>query len=202
MKRSIYIIAFILSAIIVNAQTEGTFQLRLNYQYGVPLGSFKEDVVKNGSPRGFTGEVAYQFSDKVSLGLNVGYQDFYQKYDRAVYKINGQDVSAVLINSIQVTPIMLNGTFAFGNATSVRPYVHAGIGANMISNGQYLGQFDNTDATVKLAGQLGAGVNIPIGGNGTAINLGGTYYLMPYNEFGISNFNNLGLKAGVQFRLK
>ena len=35
---------------------KGQLKMTLQYSYALPLGSFKTDVISNGSPRGFAGE--------------------------------------------------------------------------------------------------------------------------------------------------
>src|SRR5687767_4551384 len=76
-----------------------TLQLDLNYSISIPSGSFKEDAVDKASFRGFTANLLYNINDHISVGFGTGYQDFYQKYPRAVYKLQeGGEVSAVLTN--------------------------------------------------------------------------------------------------------
>src|SRR5690242_18768436 len=100
-----------MGATAVHAQS-GQLRLDLNYNYSLPLGSFKNDLISDGSGRGFTAALQYGINNKWAAGLGVGYQDYYQKYPRAVYQLDKtQSVSAVLSNSIQVTPIVAKGTF-------------------------------------------------------------------------------------------
>ena len=107
----IAISAFMLLSLAASAQ-KGTLQLNLNYNYGIPLGAFKSDLVNDNSPRGGRGSIMYSFSDRLSAGLESGYQDYYQKYPRDVYPLSSsQDVSAVLSNSIQTTPFLLKAKY-------------------------------------------------------------------------------------------
>src|SRR5688572_30688545 len=103
--------AFAFLSLAANAQ-KGTLQMSLNYNYSIPSGGFKSDLVKNNSPHGGRGSVMYSFSDRLSAGLESGYQDYYQKYPRQVYKLsNSQEISAVLTNSIQTTPFLLKAKY-------------------------------------------------------------------------------------------
>ena len=104
--------AFMFSSLSAFAQ-KGTLQMNLNYNYGIPLGAFKSDAVKDNSPRGGRGSIMYSFSDRLSGGFESGYQDYYQKYPRNMYQLSGsQEVSAVLTNSIQTSQFPLAGISA------------------------------------------------------------------------------------------
>ncbi|MDT9091546.1 hypothetical protein, partial [Escherichia coli] len=71
----------------------------------------------------------YGVSDKLSVGLQVAYQDFYEKFPRAIYKLDdGSDISAVLTNSVQVIPILATVRYEFTPEARLRPYVAAGLG--------------------------------------------------------------------------
>src|SRR5664279_2367119 len=112
---------------------KGTLQLNLNYHYSMPVGGFNTDLVSNTSPRGFTGALMYTFNNNWDGGLAFGYQDYYQKYPRAIYPLGKtQDISAVISNSIQTTPVLVKVKYAFLNTSSIRPYLSAGAGANLI----------------------------------------------------------------------
>src|SRR5687768_5152255 len=79
------------------ARSESNVKMKLNYNIGMPVGNFKSNYISSPSYRGASGELGYWFSPKTALGLNVGYQSFYQKFPRQTYKMEGnQTISAVL----------------------------------------------------------------------------------------------------------
>jgi hypothetical protein len=95
----------------LNAQ-RGEVKMNIQYSYALPVGSFKSDVVNNGSPRGVTGDILYNVNNKLSVGLGLGFQDFYQKYPRALYNTGDKEVtSAVLSNSVQIIPLLAKQSF-------------------------------------------------------------------------------------------
>ena len=183
---------------------ERELQLDLNYSIGIPSGSFKTDAVDKASFRGWTANLLYNITDKISVGLGTGFQDFYQKYPRAVYKLGeGGEVSAVLTNSIQTIPILAEFQYRFLPHNTVQPYVGVGVGGNMIVFDQYLGEFDNSKSSFKFAARPEAGVFIPFRKDGPAgIHVFGAYNYMPYKEDGVDNFNNWGAGVGVKFPLR
>lgn len=192
----------------VSAAAQNKFKLELGYNVSIPMGSFKSDYIGKTSFRGGIGELSYAFNPKFSLGLESGYQNYYQKYGRQLYKLDGnQTVSAVLTNTMDIVPVLLRGTFypMGANATAiVQPYVSAGAGINLINYGQYLGEFGGTEASTAFAVQGGAGIKIPFGDkiNRNGIKIGATYNYSNYNHNDVSKLNNIGISAGVIFGLR
>ena len=210
MKKRVVILMTMFAACIisVSASAQDKFKMELGYNISVPTGSFKNDYINKTSFRGATGELSYTFNPRFSLGLNSGYQNYYQKYDRQLYKLDGsQTVSAVLTNSMDIVPVLLRGTFyPLGNSVTaiVQPYVSVGAGVNLVTYGQYLGEFGGTESSAAFAAQAGAGIKIPFGNklNQNGIKIGATYNYCNYNSNDISKLNNIGISAGVIFKLK
>ena len=178
---------------------KGTLHLNLNYNYGIPLGSFKSDLVSNNSPRGARGSLMYSFTDKLSAGIESGYQDFYQKYPRALYSVSkSQEVSAVLSNSIQTTPLLAKAKYELTNTGFIKPYVSLAAGANMIDFNQYFGEFGKEQTSIGFLAQGGLGVVIPFGKSSrSGINIGASYDYAPYSKNGYNNLNTFNVQAGV-----
>ena len=117
-------IIFTLAGVLLFATAQGQqgdLRLSLNYQLGIPTGNLK-NLVSDASPRGWSGFLSYGVTDKASVGLEVGFQDFYQKYPRRVLHQSGSDMSAVISNSIQTMPIMLKGKYRFKQDGWVQPF--------------------------------------------------------------------------------
>lgn len=183
---------------------ERTLQLDLNYAVGIPGGSFKSDAIEKTSTRGWTANLMYNVSNNWSVGLGFGFQDFYQKYPRDVYKLaEGGEVSAVLTNSIQTIPVLAQVQYRFLPGKTIQPYVGVGVGGNMVVFDQYLGEFDNSKSSFKFAARPEAGLFIPFRPEGPAgIHVFGAYNYMPYNTNGVDNLNNWGAGVGVKFPIR
>ena len=205
--KKIKIIIAVLSAICLSHPAmaqQGTLKLDLNYNYSLPEGGFKSGLVNDNSSRGFMGALMYSFSDKLSAGLAFGYQDYYQKYPRAVYSTSKtQDISAVLTNSIQQTPLLLKAKYFPLTASYLKPYISLGAGANVIQFDQYLGEFGGGQTNVGFRTQGGLGLLIPFSKfSSSGVNLGANYDYAPYNKFGYSNLNSLNIQAGVTINMR
>lgn len=196
----IEISALMLLSLTASAQ-KGALQMNLNYNYGIPSGAFKSDLIKDNSPRGARGSIMYSLSDRLSTGLESGYQDYYQKYPRKLYRLsNSQDVSAVVTNSIQTAPLLLKVKYFFLPTAAVKPYFSLGAGANVISFKQYLGEFSSGSTNVGFLAQSGFGLMMPFSKFGdSGVNLGAAYEYSPYTKNGYDNLNTINLHAGVVF---
>src|SRR5215204_1144078 len=93
---------------------KGEVKANLYYNYGLPLGTFKSDFIKNNSPRGFSADVLYWFKPQWGVGGSIGYQDYYQKNARDTYKLSdGSDISAVVSHSMQLIPVVAKAMYMF-----------------------------------------------------------------------------------------
>ena len=207
--KAIKILPFIICILAVSqlSAQKGEVKMNLQYSYALPLGSFKNDVISNGSPRGVTGDILYNVNDKLSVGLGLGFQDFYQKYPRGLYNTGDKETtSAVLSNSVQIIPVLAKAEVypLAGKKSLIQPYISAGAGLGITSFTQYLGEFGGTDNSASFMLQGGAGISVPFNNvrRNAGFRLGANYNMVSYNRNGFSNFNNVNFQAGLFFPLK
>lgn len=200
----------------VMAQREGDLILNLNYQVGLPIGGFKDNMVGKTSWKGYSGDVLYHIDDQWAAGLYLGYQTYYEKADRKVYNI-GSDVqkSMVLANSVSVAPFYLKGRFfPLGKKhAAIQPYVNLGAGLAIVDFQPYEGWYGSSITSGRFGAQGGVGVSIPFGRLTSAgLQIGADFNYVNYNgrfysESGAPNvklnaLNSLGIYAGVHFPLR
>ncbi len=207
MKKNIIISCLLIVSILFTQSLiaqKNPLTLELNYNYSVPLSGFKSDLVSNSSPRGFRGSIMYPFNSKIAGGLQFGFQDYYQKYPRGIYHSGpSQDISAVISNSIQTTPIILKAKYYPLTDTYVRPYVSAGAGGNLINFKQYLGEFGSTQTNFGFLAEAGVGIMVPFKKMSTSgFYLGSTYDYAPYNRNGYKDLNSVNFQAGINFEIR
>lgn len=169
----------------------------------MPLGDFK-DLIDKTSYSGWTGNLMYGINNNISVGIGTGFQDYYRKYPRAVYKLSsGGDVSAVLTNSVQTIPILLIGHYNFLPSAKVQPYAGVGVGGVVIMYRQYLGEFDDSKDKIDFAVRPEAGVFIPFRKSPEAagITINAVYNYMKFDYNGLDNVSNWGVGAGLKFML-
>jgi len=184
------------------AQT-GRLNMGINYSFGLPSGNLANAIPEN-SPRGWNGNIHYGITENIYAGLGLGYQDFYYKNPRQLYKTSdGSDISAVLTHSIQVMPILAQGRYVFTPQSAVQPYVGLGVGGSLIRYRRFLGEFGESDTKFSFTARPEAGINIPIGkSRETGINIGAAYHYIPFKHDGVEGLSNFGINAGIRFALR
>lgn len=195
--------AFLLTGNLLQAQ-EGEMKATISYAPAMPVGSFSDHINKT-SLNGWNVNLQYGISDKFSIGGGAGFNDFYKKYPRQVYKTGeGSDISAVLTNSVQVIPVTVNARYHFMPESKVQPYAGINIGANIILYEQLLGEYSNdSKSAVGFTGSPVAGVFIPFSKTGlTGIDFGAAYNYMPFKYGDINGLDNLSLRLGISFPLR
>src|SRR3990170_3689827 len=171
----------------------GELRMTTSIAGATPLGDFK-DMVDKTSVRGADATILYGINDKFAVGLNIGFQDFYQKFPRAVYKLSdGSDISAVLTNSIQTIPLLATASYNFMPEARIQPYASAGAGGAVVLNRQYVGEYPNEDNKFSFAAKPELGFYIPFRKQGeVCLNLAVNYNYIAYKETGVSNLSYLG----------
>lgn len=182
---------------------EHRLSMNINYSVNSTVGSFKSDLVNKTSFRGWNVNMLYGVTHQLSVGIEAGFNDYYQKYPRQVYQTKEGNISAVLSNSIQTIPVLAKVRYSPISSGMIQPYLGAGVGGSMVTYNQYLGEFGSSKTGIYFAASPEAGIAIPFRKNGgSAFTLGGKYNFMPFNYGDNRNLNNWGLYAGIQFSLK
>ena len=178
---------------------QGDKKLDITYTAGIPLGNLK-NLTDNISWRGLEGSFLYGVSDQVSAGLQIGYQDFYQKYPRQVFHESGYDLSAVVSQSIQVMPVLVKGRYRFASEGTVEPYASLAVGGNIIDYQKYYGQFVDQKTTFGFAAQPEIGIRSPVGPTRrSGFHLAAGYNYMPFKYNDADGLSHAVIKVGFSF---
>lgn len=203
-RNKFFVIAMLFCCTTIMAQQKGQTNFSIQWNAGVPMGSLK-DVTSETSLRGFKASVLYGVSNNLSIGLGTGFQDFYQKYPRQLYKLSdGSDLSAVRSFSIQTTPILAEAKWNFTPEANVQPYAALGIGGNLIGYKDYVGEF-GLEQTTKFgfAARPDVGVYIPFRKGGeSGFTIGASYNVMPFKTDALTNLNHIGIHAGISIPMR
>ncbi|WP_121352814.1 outer membrane beta-barrel protein [Flavisolibacter nicotianae] len=193
-----------LFALGAQAQRKGSTQFDIQLNAGLPVGSLK-NAVSDHSLRGIKASVLYAVDDQLAIGLGTGFQDFYQKYPRQLYKLSdGSDMSAVRSFSIQVIPILAEAKWNFSPDAAVRPYAALGLGGNLINYNDYVGEFSLDQKTkIGFAARPDLGVYIPFRKGGeSGMTVGASFNFMPFTAGDVTNLNHVGIHAGFSLPLR
>lgn len=182
---------------------QGKLSLNINYGINMPTGSFKSDVISKPSYLNWNAGLLYGVSEKFSIGLQTGYNSFKEKFPRALYDTKDGTISAVLTNTVQTVPIQAKARYSLTTSGFIQPYIGAGIGGNLVTFNQYLGEFSSGKTGFHFAASPEAGFTIPFGKqSASGITIGANYNYMPYHYGNINNLNNWGVYAGLKFPLR
>ena len=201
--RITFFIAFIFLATISKAQQQ-RLNLALNYNTATPVSSSFKNYISKTSFRGFQGSVLYNINTSLRVGLQLSWNDLYEKYGRQVYKNeDGSDISAVLSNTMQYTPVLVKAEYSFVKEGWLQPYVGAGAGISLVNFEQYIGEFLYHQSYAKAAFSADLGVLIPFTkGSPYGGRISTSYNLSPFNKEGIKTINTWDVQAGVVIPLK
>lgn len=181
---------------------QGVWKADLNYQVAVPLGDFK-DVVSDVSPRGASIGISYGFTAALAAGLEIGFQDFYQKYPRTVLHEPGSDISAVVTNSIQIIPILAKAKYRLKESGMVQPFVGLGIGGNLVQYQKYYGQFAESSSKFGFAARPEIGLHVPVGrAKAAGVHLAAGYNFMPHSDRDLNGMHHAIFKLGASVPLR
>lgn len=204
LKKISLLAAAFLMATAAEAQQKGKTVADLQYNVALPAGSFKETVSET-SFRGAQAKILYGINNQLAIGFGTGFQDFYQKVPRQLYKLSdGSDLSAVRSFSIQTIPLLAHVKYQFAPGAVVQPYAALGVGGNIISYSDMVGEFSMEEkAKFGFAARPEAGIFIPFKKAGeSGLMLGASYNIMPFKTADFTNLNNIGLHAGVSVPLR
>ncbi|HEU4608686.1 MAG TPA: outer membrane beta-barrel protein [Chitinophagaceae bacterium] len=202
--KSVFLLAILAACVYWPAAAQSRqMNLEINYSVSGATGQFRDFVHKQ-SWNGWQANLLYGINDKLSVGLGTGFQDYYEKYPRDVYKLaDGSDISAVVSNSLQTIPILLQGRYNFMPSASIQPYAALGLGGSLVMYSQYLGQFSDTHNSLAFTARPQAGIFVPFGKQkASGINLQASYQFIPYNYNGLDHLNNWNAGIGVKFPIK
>jgi len=205
MKISLAVAALCLG-MAAQAQQKGKTVMDVQYNVAIPTGSLKETISET-SARGVQASILYGVNDKLSVGFGTGFQDFYQKSPRQLYKLaDGSDLSAVRSFSIQTVPLLAQVKYQFSPGSAVQPYAALGVGGNLINYNDMAGEFSlEQKAKFGFAARPEAGLFIPFKKAGeTGFSIGASYNVMPFTPDSeqFSNLNHIGVHAGITFPLR
>ncbi len=157
----------------------------------IPLGAFSGNYIDKPTIENYSIALDWIFQKPISIGLEVGKTFFSQKMPRALYQLDGQDVSAVQTRTIALMPIQGVVSYYFaGTNASIRPYVQLAAGADLLDYTLYYGNLANQKQSVKFTYGAAAGAKFLFKKDGNF----GADLRVKYNQ---TSFNHDYVNQGV-----
>jgi len=118
----------------------------ISYPIGFPMGNL-HDYVGSTSFRGINMEFNKIVAPNQTVGLETGWNVFYQHVDKKVYTEGSQSITGVQYRYTNAVPIIAGGKFYFESKKSIHPYVGVGLGTLYVDRTTDFGIYRiNTDA--------------------------------------------------------
>lgn len=181
-----------------------TYRVSITGGLGLPAGTFGT-YMDNTTLRNYNVALDFVFpKTNLSAGVSIGSQYFQNRIGRQVYSSDNQDVSAVQTRTFSAIPVVVTGSYHFGNVNAlIRPYVQVGAGGAFAELINYWGTIPTGDNGFRFVAQAGAGVRVLFKKQGKlGLEAGATYQHMPF-EFaaeGIKDASTLNARVGFFYR--
>jgi len=120
-----FIIVMATSIGLVNAQ--GGY-LSFNFAPSFTTGDLN-DYISQPSPRGFLFEYKYAVNEKFFVGVDVGWNYFYERKDFAVYEFDNMAISGIQYRNSYSVPVLFSAEYYFIVESDFRPYINFGLGS-------------------------------------------------------------------------
>lgn len=157
--------------------------IKLSYGAGFPIGDLGK-FIENKLFDGIGIEGRYFLTDKVSLGISTGWNTFSKSYERAVYKYEDGEISAVQTRFFRSIPILLTGHYYLGNYESkFKPYAGIGVGAYQLHYEKWYGTFAEGKDSWSFGVRPEIGIMVPLTEKvGIDFNVRYNYAVYSYND--------------------
>ena len=99
----------------------------ISYPIGFPMGNL-HDYTTSTSFRGINVEFNKKVAPNQTVGLETGWNVFYQHVDKKVYTEGTQSITGVQYRYTNAVPIIAGGKFYFESKKTIHPYVGVGLG--------------------------------------------------------------------------
>lgn len=179
-----------------------TYKATLSGGFSQPVSTFTNYITK-GSVGNIGINIDVDFpSQPYSAGVNIGQFSYYERIPRKMYSSSGQDISAIQTHTLSITEIMASGKFNLASVSApIRPYLNGGVGVGFTNYTNYWGSISTGENSIKIIGQVGAGVRILFKKDGNwGIDLNANYKYIPYQYNDIKDASSLNARLGLFYR--
>src|SRR5215204_1707350 len=133
------------TGLVSNTYAQQRSHLTMSYSIAMPTGSLS-DYIGSTSFRGLSLEYTQQVRENLDLGLEAGWNSFYERVTDKVYTEGTASISGVQYRYTHAIPIILGGKFNFGGGSKVKPYGGLGLGTVYLNRNTEFGLYViNTD---------------------------------------------------------
>lgn len=155
-------LAILLTSFIASLTTNAQESLfSVQYSVGFPVGNLK-DFNSSASFRGINFEYRYMVQPTVSIGLETGYNLFYNRLDYDTYTQGTRSLSGIQYRYTHAVPVLATADYYLKPDANFNPFVGLGIGTMYVNRDLDMGMFtlENDDWQFVLRPQVGAVISL------------------------------------------
>jgi len=202
-----YILTLLTAIAVISAQStckaQDNIKMLFSYNYGMGFatGDLKSYIDKKLFD-GFSIESRFFVKKNISLGLNVGYNDFRKYFDREVYanSTGNGNTSVVQTRYFNTVPVLVTGFYYLNSTSAFRPYAGIGLGAYVSNYQKYFSTLESkhTKTTFGLRPEIGTLIKLR---DGLGLIVSGRYNFATYSYQEFSNLSYFELNFGLSFSI-
>lgn len=146
----------------------------LEYPIGIATGDL-HDYIDNPSFRGFNFGYRNMVDENRAVGLDIGWQTFFEKKDLATYTDGTQSLTGVQYRYTNAFTASLQVDHVFADGKDIRPFIGLGAGTSYVRRTLDMGLYSLEKDPWQFMVQPEAGVSLYLA-NGNALLLSANYY--------------------------
>jgi hypothetical protein len=197
MKSIITLLLATISLTSVHAQRG--FNFTVAYPVSFPVGNMS-DYISQTSFRGITMEFNHFQTPNLNLGIETGWNVFYERVDNEVFTDKTASISGVQFRYTNAVPIIAGAKYYRTTDSNVKPFIGAGLGTLYIDKYTDFGLYRIIDDAWQFCIRPEIGIAYGMG-NGSALTLNGKYYA-GFEADDLEAQNYFSISLGIIFGTK
>lgn len=188
---------FIIALTMVTFGVSAQNKTNLHYSMAMPMGDTK-DFIEKTSFRGMLLEFEKLIQPNIGVGIQLGWNTFYEAKPRATYPIENGAMTSNQYRYLNTIPIHITGKYYFaGDDAMARPFVGLGAGTNYTEQRNDNGLYSVVDKGWVMAIAPKAGVLVPLSySTSLSVSLD---YNMSFKSSKVPQQSWLGINVGFSF---
>lgn len=170
-----------------------------NYVISVPTGN-TGDFIGEASYRGASFEYTYVPDDHIALHFEGGWNNFYEKIDKATYEYKTASITGTQYRYTESVPLFLGVHYLILPEAIIKPYAGLSIGLMYTDKRNDVGMYSIMSDSWQFGFKPEAGVAVELGEN-TYLKLSAKYYqTLKTNDLVAQSF--IGFNMGLAFKVE
>lgn len=143
------------------------FQLTPRIGVSLPLGGLADQYIAKPGLPAYSLSMEWIQPRRFSFGVELGSMSLNERLGRATYTFDNQQISAVQTRTLRTTYGQAVASYHFGGPNAAfRPYIQAGLGAELVDYTLYWGSLATSDERVRLSFKPAVGLRYLFGKEG------------------------------------